>query len=140
MQPILDNLKFLKKNKIWLEITTLIIPDLNDSEEELLSIAKFIKNELGAETPWHVSRFFPQYKLKDQNPTDEEIIHKAYALGKEIGLKYVYAGNIVSDIHENTYCPNCNRLVIRRTGYNIDKFDKNDHCPKCNTKIDLILK
>ncbi len=135
LQPILDNLKLLKKKKIWLEITTLIIPTLNDSDEELMAIAKFIKNELGAETPWHVSRFFPQYKLKDKNPTNEEVIHKAYALGKDAGLKYVYAGNVVSDIHENTYCPKCGQVIIRRTGYDIKRFDKNGNCPKCKEKI-----
>ena len=140
LQPILDNLKFLKKKKLWLEITTLIMPDLNDSDEELTQLAQFIKNELGPETPWHVSRFFPQYKMQDENPTEEDLIYQAYKIGKDVGLKYVYGGNIASETLENTYCPACNELVIKRTGYEIKRYDKNGKCPKCGEKIDLILK
>ena len=140
LQPILDNLKFLKSKQIWLEITTLVMPGLNDSDDELQQIAEFIFKQLGSQTPWHVSRFFPQYKMQNQDATEEQLIYKAYKIGKDIGLKYVYGGNIVSDIHENTYCPVCNELVIRRTAFDTDCFDKNSKCPKCNEKIDLILK
>ena len=140
LRPVLENLKFLNHNKIWLEITTLIIPGLNDTDKELEEMAKFIKNYLGPETPWHISRFFPQYKMADENPTEEDLIYKAYKIGKDAGLKYVYGGNITSDALENTYCPNCNELVIRRTGYTIKKFDKEGLCPKCNEKIELVLK
>ncbi len=139
LQPILDNLKLLNRKKIWLEVTTLIIPGLNDSPEELTEITKFIKNYLGKETPWHISRFFPQYKMKDKDSTQEQLIYNAYKIGKQAGLKYIYGGNIVSDIHENTYCPKCNELILRRTGYDTDRFDKNGQCPKCGEKIDLIL-
>jgi pyruvate formate lyase activating enzyme len=140
LQPVLDNLRMLKNKNIWVEVTTLIIPELNDSADELLSIGKFIKNELGSETPWHVSRFFPQYKLQNQHATEEQLIYQAYKIGKETGLKYVYGGNIVSDIHENTYCPSCDELLIKRTAYDIDRFDKNGICTKCSEKIELILK
>ncbi len=140
LSPILENLKFLNRKKIWLEVTTLIIPGLNDSDKEILNIAQFIKDYLGPETPWHVSRFFPQYKMQDQDATKEKLIYKAYKLGKESGLKYVYGGNIVSDIHENTYCPKCGELIIRRTGYDIDCFDKKSKCPECGEHIELILK
>ncbi|MCX6746334.1 MAG: AmmeMemoRadiSam system radical SAM enzyme [Candidatus Parcubacteria bacterium] len=140
LEPVLENLKLLNHHKIWLEITTLIIPGLNDSEKEIEDIAKFIKNYLGAETPWHVSRFFPQYKLQNENPTEEDLIYKAYKIGKEIGLKYVYGGNVISETLENTYCPNCNELVIQRVSYTIKRFDQEGLCPKCKYKIDLILK
>ncbi|MFA5188330.1 MAG: AmmeMemoRadiSam system radical SAM enzyme [Patescibacteria group bacterium] len=140
LQPVLENLKLLNHHKIWLEITTLIIPGLNDSDKELEEIAKFIKNYLGSETPWHISRFFPQYKLQDQDPTEEDLIYKAYKIGKEIGLKYVYGGNVTSDTMENTYCPKCGELVIKRFGYEIKRFDQNGYCPKCNEKIELVLK
>lgn len=140
LQPVLDNLKFLREKGVWLEVTTLIIPGLNDSDEELKQLAGFIYNYLGSQTPWHVSRFFPQYKMQNQDVAEEQLIYKAYKIGKEIGLKYVYGGNIVSDIHENTYCPSCNQLVIKRTAYDIDRFDKQAKCPKCKHKIDLILK
>jgi len=140
LQPVLENLKLLNKNKIWLEITTLIIPGLNDSQKEMAEIAKFIKNYLGPETPWHVSRFFPNYKLLNENPTEEDLIYQAYKIGKDVGLKYVYGGNIASETMENTYCPKCDEIIIKRTGYEIESFAKNSFCPKCGEKIDLILK
>jgi pyruvate formate lyase activating enzyme len=139
LQPVLDNLKLLKNNKIWLEITTLVIPGFNDTDEELLNIANFIKDELGDRTPWHVSRFFPQYKLQDTDPTEEDRIYTAVQLGKEAGLKYVYGGNVLSENLENTYCPVCSELVIERKGYDIKRFDKDGKCPKCGEKLDLIL-
>jgi len=137
LQPVLDNLKMLKQKDIWLEVTTLIIPDLNDSTIELMKIAKFITKELGSDTPWHVSRFFPQYKLKEQPATEEQLVYQAYKIGKEAGLKYVYGGNVVSDIHENTYCPSCGELLIRRTGYDIDRFDDKNQCFKCGEQIPI---
>ncbi|HDQ23043.1 MAG TPA: AmmeMemoRadiSam system radical SAM enzyme [Candidatus Uhrbacteria bacterium] len=135
LQPVLDNLKFLKKKKVWLEITTLIIPGLNDSEEELIAIAKFIKNKLGAETPWHVSRFFPQYKLQNENPTEEDLIYKAISIAKDIGLKYVYGGNISAAGLENTYCFQCNQLIIERQSYKTKRYDNKGICPQCGQKI-----
>jgi pyruvate formate lyase activating enzyme len=140
LQPVLDNLILLKQNKIHLEVTTLIIPGLNDSDQELLNIAKFIKDNLGADTPWHVSRFFPQYKLADLNPTEENMIFKAISLGKEVGLNYVYGGNVESEGLENTHCPQCQTLIIQRNGYEIQRFDLAGTCPQCQEKIPIILK
>lgn len=94
LQPVLDNLVWYKKNNIHLEVTTLIIPSLNDSEQELTGIAKFIKDKLGADTPWHVTAFWPTYKLNDLPPTPRETIFKAREIGEKVGLKYVHAGNI----------------------------------------------
>ncbi len=96
LQPVLDTLKRLKKKKIWTEITTLVIPTLNDKEENFENIAKFIKNELGLETPWHISQFSGaiSWKLKDLPDTPVETLKKAYQIGKENGLKYVHIGNI----------------------------------------------
>jgi len=94
IKPILDNLVWYKKNNIWLEVTTLIIPTLNDSEQDLHGIAKFIKSELGEETPWHVSAYFPTYKLTDIKATPAETIIRAQKIGLRAGLKNVYAGNI----------------------------------------------
>jgi len=97
LQPVLDILKRLKKKKIWTEITTLVIPTLNDKEENFENIAKFIKNELGLETPWHISQFSGaiSWKLKDLPDTPVETLKKAYQIGKENGLKYVHIGNIL---------------------------------------------
>ena len=91
---MLDNLVWYKKNGVHLEVTTLIIPKLNDSDEELTEIAKFIKDKLGADTPWHVSAFFPTYKLNDIPPTLSETVLRAKGIGEKIGLKYVHEGNI----------------------------------------------
>jgi pyruvate formate lyase activating enzyme len=94
LKPVLENLIDIKKRGIHLEIATLIIPGKNDSEQELRGIAEFIKREVGADVPWHVSRFFPHYKMMDVPPTPVEKIHQAVEIGKEAGLKRVYAGNI----------------------------------------------
>jgi len=94
LKPVLDNLIDIKKRKIHLEITTLIIPTKNDSEKELKEIAEFIKKKVGADTPWHVSRFFPYYKMKDVPPTPVEKVYQAVKIGRKVGLKYVYAGNV----------------------------------------------
>ena len=94
LQPVLENLIEIKKRGIHLEITTLIIPGKNDSKKELKGIAEFIKKELGADIPWHVSRFFPYFKMMDIPPTPVEKILQAVEIGKEAGLKYVHAGNI----------------------------------------------
>jgi len=146
LQPVLDSLVLMKKLKIWVEVTTLAIPGYTDQGPENIrmnqfeDIAKFIKNKLGAETPWHISRFYPAYKMSRLSPTPVETIQRAYQVGKKTGLKYVYTGNIPNHQGENTYCPNCNHLVIERFGYEIVRFDKNGFCPKCQTRINLVLK
>ncbi len=146
LQPILDSLKLMKKLKIWLEITTLVIPGYTDlpagkagTDNQFKKIAEFILKQLGPETPWHVSRFYPCYKMTDVSPTPPELIYQAAEIGKKTGLKYVYTGNLPGDKGENTYCPKCQTLIIQRIGYEIKRFDKNGRCPKCQEKIDLIL-
>ena len=136
LQPVLDALKLMKKLGIWVEVTTLIIPTLNDSSEELREIAKFIVNELGEGTPWHISRFYPAYNLRDKPPTPIETIHKAREIGLNEGLKYVYEGNVPGSTGENTYCPNCKNLIIERLGYQIiNKATKDGKCPYCESRI-----
>jgi pyruvate formate lyase activating enzyme len=141
LDPVLENLKRFKKAGIFLEVTTLAIPTLSDSPEMFTKISKFIKDELGPDTPWHISAFSGEisWKLQHLPPTPVEIIKRAYQIGKEAGLKYVYTGNIFGDSGENTYCPKCNEKVIERFGYTIKRFDKNANCPKCNEKITIIL-
>ncbi|PJE57549.1 MAG: AmmeMemoRadiSam system radical SAM enzyme [Candidatus Portnoybacteria bacterium CG10_big_fil_rev_8_21_14_0_10_38_18] len=94
LKPVLENLIDIKKRRIWLEVTTLIIPGKNDSEKELKQIAGFIKDELGDDTPWHVSRFFPHYKMPDVPSTPVEKVYEAVEIGEKVGLKYVYPGNV----------------------------------------------
>ena len=137
LSPVLDSLKLMKKLNIWLEITTLIIPNENDSDEELTKIASFIKNELGEETPWHISRFYPQYKLMNYSVTPISTLQKAYKIGKELGLRYVYMGNVPASDTESTYCYNCGKLLIERWGYQISSnYIVSGKCKFCGAKID----
>jgi pyruvate formate lyase activating enzyme len=137
LQPILDSIKIHKKLDIWTEITTLIIPTLNDSEQELRQIAEFIKREAGPETPWHITAFHPTYKLIDLQRTPIQTLRRAREIGLEIGLKYVYEGNVPGETGENTNCPNCQKPLIHRHGYQIlENKIKDSKCPYCGTKID----
>lgn len=142
LEPILENLKYLKSKNVWLEITTLIIPELSNQANTFEKISQFIYKELGAETPWHVSRFSPEisYKLQSLPPTPVSDIEKAITIGKETGLKYIYGGNVWEQDLENTHCPECQEVVINRRNYQtINLFNKDGMCPKCNTKLDIIL-
>jgi len=131
---ILDTLKLMKEKGIWIETTTLIIPGENDSDEELSNIAKFIANELGTGTPWHISAFFPQYKMKDKHPTPVTLLEKARDIGKKHGLQFIYTGNV--GLKNITYCPKCHTPLIERMGYftKILDFDKG-RCLKCGYHI-----
>ncbi len=133
LKPVLETLKLMKKNKIWVEVTTLIIPTLNDSETELRDIARFIYKELGAETPWHVTQFYPVYKLSHLHLTPVETIKKAREIGRNTGLHYVYCGNIIGEEGENTFCYNCGKLLIQRYGFQILKNRMiKGKCPDCD--------
>ncbi|MDD5146368.1 MAG: AmmeMemoRadiSam system radical SAM enzyme [Candidatus Pacebacteria bacterium] len=142
LQPVLDNLKKLKQAGIWMEITTLAIPTLTDSPATLAEIAKFIQKELGEETPWHISQFSGaiSWRLKNLPDTKAETLKMAWEIGKKVGLKYVYTGNVPGLDSENTYCPKCHAKMIERVGYAIKRFDKEGACSKCNTNLNLILK
>ncbi len=137
LQPVLDSLKKMKSMGIWVEVTTLIIPGLNDSEDELRTIAEFIVNELGPETPWHVSRFHPHYRMLDRPPTPVATLHRAREIGLKAGLRYVYEGNVPGSEGENTYCYNCGSLLIRRFGFSILEYRiTGGRCYKCGASID----
>lgn len=140
LNPILDNLIYLKKNKIFTEITTLVIPDETNLDSQIEQIAEFIKSSLGSDTPWHVSKFSPEisYKLMSKTATSSQDLEKAYKIAKDAGLKYVYIGNIATDLRENTYCPQCETLNVERQGYIVSRCDKNGHCQNCNYYLNII--
>lgn len=142
LKPVLDTLKRLKKKNIWLEITTLVIPTLSDTKEMFKDIARFIKNELGPETPWHLSQFSGKisWQLHHLKDTPLKSLEMGLEIGKEIGLRYVYVGNVFDESLESTYCPNCNTLCISRKGYFVERYDDNGHCPKCGEPLDLVLR
>lgn len=136
LQGVLDTLKLYKKLDIWIEVTTLVIPNYNDSSEELKDIASFIKNELSEDTPWHVTAFFPTYKLLDAPPTSVKTLRRAWEIGRNEGLFYVYTGNIPGEKGESTFCPKCNKIIIERSGFRVKQLNLNaDKCGFCGEKI-----
>jgi pyruvate formate lyase activating enzyme len=135
LQPVLKTLEIMKEMGVWLEITTLLIPGLNDSMEELKKLAQFIAG-LDPNIPWHISRFHPMYRLTNIRSTPPEIIRSARDLGYKAGLRYVYTGNLPGDEGEKTFCHDCGKLLIDRLGFHVsqNKIRKN-HCPDCGTEI-----
>jgi pyruvate formate lyase activating enzyme len=137
LQPVLDSLKLMKELGVWVEVTTLVVPDMNDSEAELREIAQFIAGELGFEVPWHVSRFHPDYKMHDRGPTPATVLQRAYDLGREAGLRYVYVGNMPGARLENTFCYNCGETVLERWGFQVRRRNIRDgRCGNCGTPVD----
>lgn len=137
LQPVLDSIKYHYEKGIWLEITTLVIPGQNDSESELRDIAEFIVS-VSEEIPWHISRFRAAYEMDDVESTPMSTLQKAYDIGKDAGLKYVYVGNIAGDKLQNTKCPNCDAVLVGRSFYgaSIRNLDlKKGECRSCSEKI-----
>lgn len=139
LEPVLESCKLMKTFGIWLEITTLIVPGINDDPDELQKLAIFILEELGPETPWHISRFYPQYKKIDSYPTEEKTLINTKTMAQDIGLNYVYIGNLIGS--ENTYCKKCGFELISRKGYKVKTvgINKLGACVNCGTNADIIL-
>ncbi len=136
LSPVLETLKKMKALDIFVEVTTLLIPGLNDDPKELKELASFIATELGDDTPWHVSRFYPTYRLTDRPPTPVATLINARDIGIKAGLKYVYTGNVPGEASENTYCYNCGRKVIIRRGFYVaENRVIHNQCPDCGTII-----
>jgi pyruvate formate lyase activating enzyme len=139
LEPVLESLRKMKDLGIWVEVTTLLIPGLNDGEEELHDIASFIFS-LGPETPWHISRFHPRYKLSHHTVTPVAAIRRASEIGRACGLKYVYSGNIPGDEGENTFCFHCGQLLIGRYGFHIEQMNLHGSaCSRCGTPLEGIF-
>lgn len=140
LQPVLDTIVRLKQLGVWVEVTTLVIPGHNDSAEELSDIAQFIKG-VDVGIPWHVSAFYPTYKMLDRPRTPVATLLKAREIGLKAGLRYVYTGNIPGEEGENTYCYACGELLIERLGYTIRQYRLRDgRCCKCQAVIDGVWK
>jgi len=137
LKPVLESIEHMKRSDIWVEVTTLVVPGLNDGEEELRDIASFLAG-VSKHIPWHISRFYPQYKMDAIGPTPVSTLKKAYHIGKETGLHYVYLGNVPGE-NESTLCYNCNEVLIDRVGYTVKKnIIKEGICPNCKTRIEGI--
>ncbi|MCK4739691.1 MAG: AmmeMemoRadiSam system radical SAM enzyme [Deltaproteobacteria bacterium] len=136
LKPVLDSIEHMLKLGIWVEITTLIIPTVNDSEKELREIARWIA-KTDKRVPWHISAFHPAYKMMDIPSTPRETLTRAREIGLEEGLRYVYTGNVPGDKGESTYCYDCGKMIIKRYGYNIkSKAIKDSKCTYCSAVID----
>jgi pyruvate formate lyase activating enzyme len=137
LEPVLTCLKALLAAGIWVEVTTLVVPGMNDSPEELRDIAEFIASSLGPGVPWHVSRFHADYKMDHTPSTPIETLELACRLGREAGLRFVYCGNVPGAADESTRCPACGTMLIERMGYFIRRNDLADgRCPKCGETIE----
>ncbi len=140
LEPVKETIRLMKELGVWVEVTTLIIPDHNDSEEGLRNIAEFIKS-VDPSIPWHVTQFYPTYKLTDKPRTPIKTLRRAREIGFKTGLKYVYEGNVPGEGGENTYCPDCKELLIKRFGFStIENKMKDGRCPKCGIEIEGVWK
>ena len=136
IEPVKETLRSMKALGIFIEITTLVIPGLNDTAADFESISRFIAEDLGRETPWHVSRFHPAYQLTDHRATDPRSLSLARDIGIRNGLCHVYTGNIPGDEGEHTYCHQCGKKIIDRFGYTMREFHiTNGACAFCKAEI-----
>lgn len=136
LAPVLDTLRHMKALGIWVEVTTLMVPGLNDDPDELRDLAGFIVEQLGPETPWHVSRFHPTYRMTDRPPTPLATLISACEIGTQAGLHYVYLGNVPGFEGANTRCHQCGQLLIERTGFSIRCNRIVDGCcPDCRARV-----
>jgi pyruvate formate lyase activating enzyme len=139
LKPVLDSIRRLVSMGVWVEVTTLLIPGKNDGDEELRSIAAFLAS-IDPDIPWHVSRFFPTYKMLDVSPTPVSSLERAVTIGSEEGLRFVYAGNVSGHDSESTRCPSCGEVVIERRGFAIRRRRLDDgRCRACGAELPLVL-
>jgi len=137
LSHVKDALKALRTLGVFIEVTTLLIPGLNDDSTELRGLAQFLRDELGQETPWHISRFHPTYRLTDRQPTPIDTLATAREIGLKAGLRYVYTGNAPGEDGERTYCYRCGRVLIDRWGFTVRQNRIRDgQCDRCGADID----
>jgi len=136
LEPVLKALEIIRGADVWLEIVVLLIPTLNDSEAEVRDLSRWVKSNLGADVPVHFTRFHPTYRLTDLPPTPVKTLERAWNVARAEGLNYVYLGNLPTHPGENTYCPGCGEVLIRRLGFKILENRLNQGaCPDCERKI-----
>jgi len=136
LEPVKETLKLMKSLGIFVEVTTLLIPGLNDDKKELESLAAFLADDLGSETPWHISRFHPTYKLTDRPSTPVATLLAAREIGIRAGLKYVYTGNVPGENGEKTFCYKCGKILIDRWGFYVrENLVKDNRCSYCGAQI-----
>lgn len=136
LQPVLDSVRRFHDRGVWVEVTTLLIPGLNDSDEQLQAIARFLV-DIDPHLPWHVTAFHPSYKMLNRPATPLTTLQRARTIGRSAGLHHVYAGNMPGEGGESTYCPGCGELLIKRVGYSIQQnsLPSTGHCPRCHARV-----
>ena len=134
LQPVLDSIRLMHALGIWVEVTTLVVPGMNDGEDELRDIARFLAGVAPA-LPWHISRFHPDYKYADAPATPVAVLRRAREIGREAGLRFVYVGNVGGE-GEDTLCPECGRLLVKRRGFGIEaNAIVSGACPACGAAV-----
>ncbi len=135
LAPVLDTITQMKELGVWVEVTTLVIPGWNDTDKELQSIAEFIKG-IDPQIPWHVTAFYPTYKMIDRGATPVSTLRRAREIGKAAGLHYVYVGNVPGEGGENTFCKRCSKEIINRTGFSISSVHMDgNRCGYCKEPV-----
>lgn len=138
LQHVLDTIQMAHDIGLWVEVVTLVVPGFNDSTEELMEAARYITS-VSPDIPWHVTAFHPDYKMTDPSPTSRATLLRAAEIGQEAGLNFVYAGNLPGRVseYENTYCPKCRTLLIKRTGYTLLGYHITPQgtCPNCGSHV-----
>ena len=136
LAPVLDAMVTAKAEGKWLEVATLIVPTLNDRREDLATMARWLRQNLGADTPWHLERFEPSYKLAHLSPTSQATLEAARQIGLDAGLKFVYISNLAPHPGNHTYCPSCGRTLLKRLGFKVlENHLARGHCPACRTRL-----
>lgn len=136
LKPVLRALELIRGAGVWLEIVVLVIPTLNDGDAEIRDLARWVKANLGAEVPLHFTRFRPTYRLTNLPPTPVATLERAHALARAEGVNFVYVGNLPGHPNENTYCPGCGAVLIRRLGFAVrDNRLRRGACPNCGRAI-----
>jgi AmmeMemoRadiSam system radical SAM enzyme len=137
LQPVLDTLVWLKQeSSVWVEITNLVIPEENDSKQEIREMCTWIRDNLGVDVPLHFTAFHPDFRLRNRPPTPPETLIAAYDIAKEIGLHHVYTGNVMDARHQSTYCPSCGERLIERHWYDLSNYKlEGNRCKFCNAEI-----
>ncbi len=136
LEPVKETLRLMTSLGVFVEVTTLVVPGLNDSQHELEQMAQFLVNDLGPETPWHISRFHPTYQLTDRPPTPMATLLTAREIGLKAGLRYVYTGNVPGHDSENTFCHQCGKMVIERQGFQLRNYAiESGGCRYCQTPV-----
>lgn len=139
LDGVLDSIRYMKELGIWVEVTTLVVPGMNDDEAELRDIATFLVG-VAREIPWHISRFVPHFGMQDREPTPVATLRKALEIGRKAGLRYVYLGNVPGDESESTFCYGCGEKLVTRQGFAVrdNRITNKGECPTCRAKIDGI--